>query len=551
MESIVSFLRSLGAGRLAAMGAVTLALVGFFAFLMLQLSQEDMDTLFTDLTIDDSAQIVSELEGRNVPFEIRSNGATILVPRAEVLRLRLAFAEEGVPAGGTVGYEIFDNQDTFGVTSFVQQVNRARALEGELSRTIRSIGRVEMARVHLVLPERELFARDMPEPSASIVLRLRGDLEPTQIRAIQHLTAAAVKDLKPGRVSIVDENGRLLASGNMDDEIGMVATAIEERRLSLERRLRGQIAEIVESVVGIGRARVQVTADLDHNRVTQTSDVFDPEGRVVRSTQTREENSAASETNPNDEVTVGNELPNADGGDANTSGAQENASSLEEIVNYEISKTSRTEIQEAGRIQRLSVAVLVDGIYTENADGTPVYAPRAQEQLDQIAALVRSAVGFDQQRGDTVEVVNLQFAPAAIPPALEEEQPFLLGLTRAEVFQLAELVALLVVAILVLLLVVRPLVKRIVSPEEYVEGQAALIGSDGVAIDPKTGQPALPAPEEEVQEEDPPNAALELIDVAQVNGQIQASTVERVGDLVKNNPEEAVTIVRQWMNEAA
>ena len=287
MQGFAAFLKTLGAARIAAMGAVTVALIGFFAFLMLRVTAPHMAPLFTDLSMQDSAIIVKDLERQAIPFELKHDGASILVPKDQITRVRMKLAESGLPKGGGVGYEIFDKSDTLGATSFVQNINHLRALEGELARTIRALHRVEMARVHLVLPERPLFSRDKVEPSASIVLKVRGSLDSQQVRAIRHLVASAVSGLKPERVSIVDETGRLLADGAAGDA-GVGGTA-DERQSAFERRLRDQIESIVTSVVGPGRARVQLTTEFDFNRVTQTSDRFDPEGRVVRSSQTREE----------------------------------------------------------------------------------------------------------------------------------------------------------------------------------------------------------------------------------------------------------------------
>src|SRR5580693_4400076 len=359
-----------------AMVAVTAALIGFFAFVIMRVTTPQMTTLFTDLSLEDSNAVIKDLERQAIPFEIRNDGAIILVPKDKVTRLRMKLAEGGLPKGGGVGYEIFDKSDALGTTSFVQNINHLRALEGELARTIRAIDRIQAARVHLVLPERPLFARETPEPSASIVVRVRGTLEPQQIRAIRHLVASAVNGLKPQRVSIVDEAGRLLADGSGTDDFGEVSA--DERRASFEKRLRDQVEAIVSSVVGPGRARIQVSADFDFNRITETSDKFDPEGRVVRSSQTREETSA-TESRDN-QVPVGNEIPG--GGnqrqqqgaapDANAQPRDQNKKS-EEIVNYEISKTTKTEVIEGGRINRISVAVLVDGVYGKDNKGDIVY----------------------------------------------------------------------------------------------------------------------------------------------------------------------------------
>jgi flagellar M-ring protein FliF len=287
VQGLVAFVKTLGAARLAAMGAVAAALIGFFVFVIMRATAPVMTPLFTDLPFEDSAAIVKDLERQNIAYELKNDGAIILVPRDQVGRLRMKLAEEGLPKGGGVGYEIFDKSDSLGTTSFVQNINRLRALEGELSRTIRSIDRVQAARVHLVLPECPLFARDKPEPSASIAVKVHGQLEPQQVRAIRHLVASAVNGLKPERVSIVDETGRLLADGAEPD--GIDSLSGDDRKVAYEHRLREQVESIVSSIVGSGHARVQLTADFDFNRITETQDKYDPEGRVVRSSQIREE----------------------------------------------------------------------------------------------------------------------------------------------------------------------------------------------------------------------------------------------------------------------
>ena len=531
------------------MGAVAAGMVGFFAFLILRLTAPQMALLFSDLDIRDSNSIVRELETGNIPFELKGDGTTILVPKDAVLRLRMRLAEDGLPAGGSIGYELFDKSDSFGTTSFVQNINHLRALEGELARTIRTLDRVTAARVHLVLPERELFSRQSVEPSASIVVKTRGDVDDAEIRAVQHLVASAVRGLKPSRVSIVDETGRLLASGDNPEGATALVTSFDQRRVTLEQRLQREIETIVTSVVGEGRARVNVTAELDYNRITQTFDTFDPESRVVRSSQVREEVSASRNARDAAGVSVGNELPGADGSNAQA-GAQEQANTSEEVVNYEISRTTKTEVTEAGRIKRLSVAVLLDGVYAPDATGNIAYEPRPQEQLDQIASLVRSAVGFDRARGDQVEIVNLRFADVPRPEPVAAEDEFL-ALTKDDYFYIAELAVLLIVSALVLLFVVRPLVRRIVAPEEALPMLAGRSGGEvkqiagpaGASLPAQAGNRALPEP---MQSKGP-----DMIEIAQINGQIHASSIQKVGELIENNPGEAVAIVRQWLAGAA
>lgn len=542
VQGLVEFVKTLGATRIAAMAAVAVALIGFFAFIIMRVTAPQMTVLYSDLTFEDSSAIVKELERQAIPYISRDDGAVILVPKEQVGRLRMKMAESNLPKGGGVGYEIFDKSDALGATSFVQNINHLRALEGELSRTIRAIDRVQSARVHLVLPERPLFAREKPEPSASIVLKLRRSLDNQQVRAIRHLVASAVNGLKPNRVSIVDEHGRLLADGADDQNQGFSLSA-DERKVAFEQRLRNQVEQIVSSVVGPGRARVQLTADFDFNRITQTSDRFDPEGRVVRSSQTREE-SAASADGRDNQVTVGNELPNAQRQQQdNQNQRQDQSKKSEEIVNYEISRVTKTEVIEGGRVNRISVAVLVDGNYTRNPQGQIVYAPRDPAEIDRIAALVRSAIGFDQKRGDQVEVVNLRFAET--PPAVAAEPSDWLGrlaLTKDDIMRSVEMLVMFLLGLVVLFFVVRPLVRRIVTPDAIKE-----IPAEGApALAPAGPNIALVGGEPAVQIS---NHASTMIDIAQVQGQVHAQTVQKVGQLADRNPHETVAIIRQWLHD--
>jgi flagellar M-ring protein FliF len=530
---------------MAAMVAVAAVLVGFFAVLMLRFTAPQMTTLFTDLSFEDSASIVKDLERQGIPFELRNDGAIIMVPKERVPRLRMKLAESGLPKGGGVGYEIFDKSDALGTTSFVQNINHLRALEGELARTIRGLDRVQGARVHLVLPERPLFSRDKVDASASIVLKLRGAIEPQQVRAIRHLVASAVNGLKPERVSVVDESGHLLADGaKADDTAGIGA---EERQAAYERRLREQIEGIVSSVVGAGRTRVQLTAEFDFNRVTQTSEKYDPEGRVMRSSQTREESSGTADGGG--QVTVANELPGAAQRQQSETANREQLRKSEEIVNYEISRSTKTELTEGGRVNRISVAVLVDGIYVKNDKGETAYQPREKDEIDRIAALVRSAIGFDQKRGDQVEVVNLRFADAPAV-ALSEPQGLMswLTFTKDDVMHWIEQLVMLILAVIVLLFVVRPLVRRVIAPE----APAALAAPPAAAaagVPAQDGQAAAAAITDDIKAVS--NQAAKMIDIAQVQGQVHARSVHKVGEIADKNPNETVAIIRSWLHEAA
>jgi|TARA_B100000614_G_scaffold261412_1_gene290928 flagellar M-ring protein FliF len=555
VNNFSNLLKSMGMVRLAALGLVAVSLLVFFAFIALRFGSEPKSLLFSDVGVEDAAKMVAELDAAKVPYELRGDGSMIYVPQSEVLRLRMMLAEKGLPAGGTVGYEIFDNADALGTTSFLQNINHLRALEGELARTIRAIDGIQGARVHLVLPERELFSRERREPTASIVLKVnRNALSSQQVKAIQYLVASAVDGLAPGRVSIVDERGTLLASGAGDDNQAIFASSVDERRSNYENRLRTHLENIIQRVVGADKARVEVTAQMDYNRITQTSDMFDPNGQVVRSTQTVEDSSSSTDGAQNDGVTVGNNLPNANlGGAEGETGSKQATNRTEETVNYEISRTTKTEVLEPGRVKRLSVAVLVDGAYAQGEDGTMVYAPRTQQELDKIEALVKSAMGFDEARGDLVEVVNLQFAPRpelGTDVALEEETAGFMSFARADIMRLVELAVLAVLALVAIFFVARPLLAKngILSGNGVPlslpgtaapEGQAAISGPNGE----NQSAGSLPAPEQLSEDM--------LIDIAQVAGKVKQSSVRKIGELVSNHPDESISILRSWLHETA
>ena len=550
VQGLVEFLKSLGASRIAAMGAVTIALVGFFVFIIMRVTTPQMTPLFTDLTYDDSAAIVKELDRQGVPYELRNDGNIVLVAKDRVARLRMAFAESGLPKGGGVGYEIFDKSEALGTTSFVQNINNVRALEGELARTIRSLDRVQDARVHLVMPNRPLFVRDKVDATASIVLKVRGTLDPAQVRAIRHLVATAVNGLRPERISIVDERGQLLADGASNDPNGGDISS-DERQLAYEKRLQSQVEGIVSSVVGPGHARVQVSADFDFNRITQTSDKFDPEGRVVRSSQTREETNSTNEGKDN-QVTVGNEIPGGQRAAPNAdNGSRDESRKSEEIVNYEISKTTKTEVIEGGRVNRVSVAVLVDGTYGKSDKGDVTYQPRSKEELDQIAALVRSAIGFNQKRGDQVEVVNLRFAETPATP-ITEPTGWLSAFqfTKDDIMRAIEMVVMGLLGLVVLLMVVRPLVRRIITPDQ--QNAPALLPGVAAGVD---GMPGSAGAVAAIEGGEPlkvePSQTSKMIDLAQVQGQVHAQSVQKVGEIADKNPRETVSIIREWLHENA
>lgn len=544
MNNLAQFINRLGMARIAAMATVAVLMLGFFAFLMMRATAPNLAPLYTGLSLEDSSAIVTELQTQNVPFELRGDGDTILVPRDQITTLRMNLAGSGLPSKGQVGYEIFDQQSTLGATSFVQNINNVRALEGELARTITSLARIKSARVHLVLPERQLFSRETKQPSASIVVGVRGELSSGEIQAIQHLVASAVDGLTPANISLIDDSGTLLAAGGEAGADGVISGQSDERTLGYENRLRTRIEEMLTNVVGPGRARVEVTAELDFNRSTSTSEKFDPDGQVVRSTQTNDQ-SSVNQSGADGEVTVANELPGASANGAKPTGAQDQAKTTSEITNYEISKVTKVDTTEAGSVKRLSVAVVVDGVYTDDGKGNKVYAPRSPAEIAQIQTLVQSAAGFLQSRGDSVQVVNLQFANA--PDNLvagTDAKGGLFDFTRDDLMNAAEMGVTLLIALALIFFVMRPLLKRVIAPETKAlalpvgaAGGHSLVGPSGEVVATELDEPKDKTPA--------------WVASAKSMGETQLQTLKTVGTLVEENPKQAALIVRDWLGSAA
>ena len=543
MKALVEGLRALGPARLAAMGAVALGMLVMLALMALRGGTEPMALLYGDLDLRDSSQVVDQLARRHIAYRIAGNGSQILVPAESVAEARLALAREGLPAGGSVGYEIFDRSDGLAATEFQQKINETRALEGEIARTIRAMQGIRGVRVHLVLPRREPFARDRQDAQASVMLTMAGvgRLDREGIQAILNLVAAAVPGLRPQNIAIVDSRGDLLARAG--EPVGPTATALstEEVRHATELRLARAVEEMLERTLGAGHVRAEAAVRMSFDRLNQTEERYDPDSQVTRSSQTVNTNSKSTE--PNGTVTVQNNLPNADAG-RETAGSQEGRQ--EETTNYEISKTVRTLIREQPQIDRISLAVMVDGTDSVGADGKHAWQPRAAEELDRITGLVRSAIGYDEKRGDHVEVVSMRFTAEDTAPAADNSGLLGLQFEKADLLHLAQTALFGAIGVLALLLVLRPMVLRItsVAPATVAGGGTVLASLAGPAA------PALPGPTTQAIASSGSPAMLEdesMVNIAQIEGQMRASSLRRIGELVEKHPEETLSIVRGWM----
>lgn len=533
MNNFIQSIKNLSPGRLASIAAIVIFLISFFVYLATKLNTGDYAVLYTDLEMEDAKQIVQHLETANIKYRLTKNGTEILVPEEDVNKMRIDTADLAMASkGSNVGYEIFDNTDALGSTNFVQNVNLIRALEGELARTIRSVDHIKSARVHLVLPKREMFSREEQMPTASVVIKTDGGkLSLESIHSIQQLIAAAVPKLDVKNVSIVDSAGNLLTN-NFEDEEAVTVANNEALRLEQERKMSLQVQNLLEKSIGEGKVRAQVNLEMDFDQVVTNEEIYDPDSQVVRSQATVTDNSTTD--NVEQPVSVAQNIPNGDMVAAGT-GSVSRKSRTEETVNYEISKVVRNKVKNSGTIKRLGVAVIVDGIYERNAEGKVVYRDRTPEEMEQIRSLVKSAVGFDAERGDMVEVANMKFA--SNQPEIEEvNEVLIMGFTKDELIRIAEGIGVAIVAILVILLVIRPLINNAFETNTA-NGEGRLLG-DNAEEDNLLLSNFLNEEDGEIDE---------LINMNKIDGRIKVSSLKKINDIVEKNPDAAVNIIRGWL----
>ncbi len=562
MNSFVATLNQLGPARLGVMGAILFGLLMFFVFISMRITTPEMKLLYTDLSSIDSGAVAAKLEESQILYDISPDGSRILVPSDEVGRARMLLAEAGLPNGGSMGYELFDKQSGFGTTNFVQNINQVRALEGELARTISSLNNIRSARVHIVLPQRQKFSREKRSPSASVVLGVNSGsvVDRQQIVSVQSLIASAVPGLKSRSVSVVDSNGNLLAKGGAE-ESGLLSMKTEDLRKNYENRLQNKIEEQVSRIVGYGKVTAIVTAEMNFDRTNTNEELYNPEGQVVRSTQTTQESSTERES-VTDNVSVGNNLPGIGGDLLASQGPNAENNRNEEVTNYEISKTIRNTIHQSGNVERLYVSVLIDGRYTTNEEGEKIYQERPEAEMDKITSLVRTAIGFNEDRGDALEVVNLQFAVIDSEEEIIDER-FLFGFEKSSLIDAAEIIVIAIMVILVVLLVLQPMVSKLMT----IEMAKPALGLDDILqqelLSASPANPALAPPATgavQIGADGQPIAVAggmygegdddeALVSIQGIEGKVKASTVKKVEEIVDSYPNETISVIRSWMSE--
>ena len=535
MNNILQTIKNMSPSKLASIAAIIIFLISFFIYVAVQMSGSEYSVLYTDLDLEDAKQIVAKLDSANVKYKLTKSGTEVLLPVEDVNRMRIETADLALASkGANVGYEVFDHTDALGSTTFVQNVNLLRALEGELARTIRSVDNIRSARVHLVMPKRELFSREEQTPTASVVIKTKqGSLSPQNIQSIQKLVAAAVPKLEVKNVSIVDSNGNLLTEYSEEQSEVIKNSTNEAMRIEQERKIAKKVQSLLEKSLGAGKAVAQVNIEMDFDEVVTNEEIYDPDSQVVRSQATISEQGTSTQNSQ--PVTVAQNIPNGDTA-SSSGGVYDTSSKTEETINYEISKIVRNKVKNTGTIKRLTAAVLVDGVYEKGSDGKMVYRPRTAEEMEQISDLVKSAVGFDANRGDMVEVENLQFATADSGIADKVEQLYF-GFSKSELMRMAEGLGVAIVAILVILLVIRPLINN--AFEVSNNNSAEKLIAPGDEEDNLLLSNFLNDNFDE--------SAEELVNINKVDGRIKMSSLKKLNATVEKNPDAAVNVIRSWL----
>ena len=544
MKPLLEGLKGLGAAKLAALGAVA---IGILAMLGVLVSQggghQQMALLYGDLDLREAGQMAEQLEKAHISHELAGQDDRLLVPADEVATARLLLAKSGLPSGGSVGYEIFDRGDNLTATQFEQTINQTRALEGELSRSIRLISGVRAARVHLVLPHREPFASETMPAQASVLLSMAGAarMDPEGVQAIINLTAAAVPGLKPQNIAIVDNRGSVLARAGNPVGAGGSAQSVDELRQATELRLARAVEEMLEPSLGAEHVRAEAAVTMNIDQIRETQESYDPNQQVLRSQQTVSDKNHSSDGQAN--TSVQNNLPNANAGQPQ-SGSQQDRQ--EETNNYEIGKTVRTLIQDQPRLARISLAVMVDGTTSSANGGKTIWQPRSKDDLDRISALVKSAIGFDEKRGDTVTVVSMQFATHDLPEAPAPSGLLGLHLGRDDIVHVGQNLLLGVFMLLALIFVVRPMIARLTDTAALpAPGHPVALGAEGSARPALSGPAGIGGTEIALLEDE------SMISLANIDGRLRAASIRQIVELVGRHPEESLTIVRGWLAKEA
>ncbi len=522
--------------------AASAAVIAVMVVVWLWSKQPDYRVLFSNYADKDGGAIVAALEQMNVPFKFSEGGSAILVPAEHVHEARLKLASQGLPKGGNVGFELLENQK-FGVSQFVEQVNFQRALEGELEKSIQSVDAVDVARVHLAIPKSSVFVRDQLKPTASVLLNLRGGrtLDARQVSAIVHLVASSVPELPAANVTIVDQDGNLLSDTSKQDGLNQIDPSKLKYIEEMQNKIAKRVESIITPIVGADNVRAEASAEIDFSTVEQAAESYKPnqkpEDTVVRSTQTSESQSTTSASNGGVPGALSNQPPapatapltsndpNAAGGANGTpSSSQRNST-----TNFEVDKTVRYVQQPMGNIKRLTVAVVVNNKSVVGKDGKTTSRPLTDAEKTQISDLAKQAMGFDEARGDKISVVNSSFiteTPEVIKPDPLWKQPATINLAK----DLLKYLIGIFVILMIYKKLLKPMVTKLVTPPPPPElpPPAQLTSQEGELVTLSDGSQTLALPPKQ-------------------RGYQQ--NLEATKQLAKDNPKLVANVVTAWVGD--
>lgn len=530
------FFTALSPGRKAALVLTSLVVVTSFIAMAFWAGETQYQTLGTNLASEDATSIMRILREKKIPFRVENDGKTIKIPPEAVYDLRLELATMGLPQTSVVGYEVFDKQ-SFGQTSFVQKVNQKRALEGELMRTINNLKGVKRSRVHLALPNKSTFVEDQKRSTASVVLDLEPgvQLQDKQINGISHLIASAIEGMDLGDVTIVDGNGKML-SKNTSDPLALQTATMLDFQQKMEAEYEKRVNDILSKVVGEGKVVAKVSLDLDFTQQSETQTQYDSEGSAVKSQQ--RENHVMDGSRP---VPTG-----APGAVANTPGpasavpeVRSNTQKVFETTNFAVPERVTRATKQPGTIKRMSVAVLVDGMYVKDSakgDGAvPAFTKWSDDKLSEFKAIVASSVGLDPKRGDTIEVRNMEFRKDDLQDADAQIAAFE---RKKMIMHVVQYVVVGIGILLFFIFVVRPFIKWLT--ENTVENMESFL--------PKTIEEIerMSKEEETLQEvEEVVPVIVDKVDPEKVEGEM---IKEKVVTLIEGNPTKAAMILHEWVH---
>lgn len=524
MEKLIQFMQNLGqrfqeltsTNKAIALGLLAL-IIGSVMAMVLWLQEPDYQLLYANLSDDDAAAIFEQLKTQNLDPQLSNNGKTIHVPSSMVHEIRLKLASQGLPKGNDVGLELFEDMP-LGMTEFIQKLNFQRALQGELSRTITTLDIVDMARVHLVIPKDDVFIKEQKVGKASVMLKLRAgrSLSESQVQGIVHLVSSSVEGVEAKNVVLVDFKGNIL-SGSQGAEGAILTANNYKHKRRVEQQLESSIIKMLEDALGPEKVIARVTADLNFDKVEKTEEIYDPDSQVVRSEQASNE-SVTGAVPPGGTPGVESLLPGADGQAGEGLGKPAQRSNEKTTFNYEINKVVRRTSQPTGSIRKLSVAVMVDGQVTGDP---PEYQARTPEEMSQLEAIVKSAVGYDEKRGDSIKLENVQFdrtTELEQQAEMEQEELIQRGLEIGKYLFIA------IIVLFFLFRVIRPLVHWVTTSVEVVEDPSLLPSAE-----------ELEAAEEEKR----------LARITQQSLEVRKA----VSDFVENDPKYAAGVLRKWLRE--